>query len=230
MSSPSILAPCAPEDFPDIEQALREPNGLLAIGGDLSARRLLCAYRRGVFPWYSEGQPILWWSPDPRSVLFPRDLHVSRSLRRSLRRPDFELRVDTAFAEVLRACAAPRRRQDGTWITAGMMRAYEQLHGLGHAHSFEIWCGERLAGGLYGVSLGRVFFGESMFTRLRDASKVALYHLCGAGYELVDCQLPNEHLFRLGADLIPRARFAALLDRWCEAPAPPLPGARPRSV
>jgi len=195
-----------PERFPDAAYALREPNGLLAAGGDLSPRRLLAAYRQGIFPWYSSGQPILWWSPDPRGVLLPGDLKVSRSLRKSLR-GGYRVSLNRAFAEVMRRCAAPRPGQDGTWITAGMQRAYLRLHELGHAHSIECWHDDELTGGLYGVAIGAVFFGESMFSARRDASKVALHALCRSGFDLVDCQLPNEHLERLGARRMARQEF-----------------------
>ena len=216
-----------PGTFPDIESALIDPNGLLAIGGDLRPERLLCAYRRGIFPWYSDGQPILWWSPDPRAVLFPQRFHVSRSLRRMMKRRPFEITVDKDFLGVLRGCAAPRRDQNGTWITSAMASAFDRLHSLGHAHSVECWQDGTLAGGLYGVASGRVFFGESMFSAVSNASKLALAHLCSLGFELIDCQIPNTHLSRLGAEMIDRRDFAALLDGLCAAP-PVLPVA-PRS-
>lgn len=206
-----------PGAFPDIDTALEEPNGLLAIGGDLSAARLMCAYRRGIFPWYSDGQPILWWSPNPRAVLFPPRFHVSRSLAKLMRRRPFEISVDRSFEDVVRGCAAPRRDQEGTWITPGMGRAFARLHALGYAHSVECWQGDRLAGGLYGVAMGRVFFGESMFSAVPNASKIALAHLCGLGFEVIDCQIPNAHLTRLGAEMIHRSEFRSLLDRWCDA-------------
>lgn len=203
--------------FPPVEKALRDPNGLLAAGGDLAPQRLLEAYRRGIFPWYSEGQPILWWSPDPRAVLFPEHLHVSRSLRRSLNRRPFEITADQDFAAVIRACRdIPRPQGPGTWILPEMVRAYERLHALGRAHSIECRQDGRLVGGLYGVAIGRVFFGESMFSRVPDASKHALVHLARCGrYRLIDCQQPAPHLSALGAESIPRARFLALLERWC---------------
>lgn len=209
--------------FPDPSLAEREPNGLLAIGGDLSVPRLLNAYRAGIFPWYSEGQPILWWSPDPRTVLYPERLRISRSLRKTLRKDRFQATVDQAFARVVGACAAPRRGDPGTWITRSMMRAYERLAAAGAAHSVEIWEGGRLVGGLYGVALGRVFFGESMFSRATDASKAALVHLVDllmqAGYRLVDCQVYSEHLVSLGAEEVPRAEFGRCLAQWAdEAP------------
>ena len=207
-----------PDTFPDIESALVEPNGLLAIGGDLSPERLLCAYRQGIFPWYSEGQPILWWSPDPRVVLFPSRLKISKSLHKLLKQNPFEITLDRDFAAVVEGCAGPRPDQDGTWINSAMIEAYLRLHRLGHAHSVECWREGSLAGGLYGVAVGGVFFGESMFSAVSNASKVALAHLCGVGFELIDCQIPNAHLHRLGAELVPRKAFSALLARCCVAP------------
>jgi leucyl/phenylalanyl-tRNA--protein transferase len=199
--------------FPPIEHALREPNGLLAAGGDLSAARLLDAYFHGIFPWFSAGEPILWWSPDPRMVLLPPDLKVSRSLARRLRRREFEVRLDTAFADVMRACAEPRADGNGTWITAEMRAAYGRLHELGYAHSVESWVDGRLVGGLYGVAIGRMFYGESMFARKTDASKVALAHLARhverRGFGMIDCQMSTAHLASMGAREIPRTRFAA---------------------
>jgi len=206
--------------FPPLDKAIDEPNGLLAIGGDLTPTRLLNAYRQGVFPWYSSAQPILWWSPDPRLVLYPGRLHVSRSLRKSLRKP-FEVSLDRDFPGVIRACAAPRQDEDdpGTWITSEMMAAYIRLHRLGHAHSVEVWLEGELVGGLYGVAIGAVFFGESMFSRRRDASKIALVHLTRQladwGYRLIDCQVYSEHLVSLGAEEIPRKAFAHLLNQYC---------------
>jgi leucyl/phenylalanyl-tRNA--protein transferase len=203
--------------FPPIERAFVEPNGLLAAGGDLAPERILNAYRSGIFPWYSEGQPILWWSPDPRMVLYVDELKVSRSLRRAVEKQDFEIRVDTAFEAVIEACAAPRSRHGGTWITPAMVAAYVRLHRLGHAHSVEAWRGETLAGGLYGVSIGRMFFGESMFARETDASKVALVHLVAMlkrwDMPLIDCQQDTAHLARLGARPISRAMFADVVGR-----------------
>ena len=201
--------------FPPPEHA--EEDGLLAMGGDLRVERLLAAYRTGIFPWYSDGQPILWWSPDPRLVLFPDEFHCSRSLRRTLKRGTFEIRFDTAFEEVIEACAnAPRNYGDGTWITPGMRHAYTRLHELGFAHSVEAWRGGALAGGLYGLSLGACFFGESMFTRETDASKAALsalVTLCRAwNFAFIDCQVTNDHLLSLGAREIPRAAFLEQLE------------------
>jgi len=206
------------EDFPHPDQALRDPDGLLAIGGDLSSERLLAAYRRGIFPWFNEGQPILWWSPDPRAILLPRELHISRSLHRRLRRGTFSVSIDRAFAAVIAECAE-QRASTGTWITPEMRAAYLELHELGHAHSVETWLDGELAGGLYGVNLGKVFFGESMFSRSSDASKIALVGLVAQcrelGIELIDCQMPSAHLASLGSRLEPRARFLALLERYC---------------
>ena len=200
-------------EFPPLEHALDDPNGLIAIGGDLGPTRLLGAYRRGIFPWYSPGQPILWWSPDPRTVLAPGALHVARSLAKRARNAGFEVSFDRDFAAVIDACAAPRATDTGTWITEEMRAAYLNLHLLGHAHSIECRLDGQLCGGLYGVALGRVFFGESMFSRVRDASKVALLRLCAWlaawDYELIDCQIHTAHLASLGAREMPRREFAA---------------------
>ncbi len=204
------------DPFPPLEAALAEPRGLLAAGADLSPARLLDAYAHGVFPWFGAGDPILWWSPDPRMVLLPHELHVRRSLRKRLHQPGHEVRVDTAFREVISACSGPRRGQPGTWITPTMVEAYCTLHALGHAHSVETWIDDRLAGGLYGIAMGRVFFGESMFTREPDASKIAFVHLVrqleGWGFGLIDCQMRTDHLASFGAREIPRADFAARLS------------------
>ncbi|KAI5914349.1 leucyl/phenylalanyl-tRNA--protein transferase [Thauera sp. 2A1] len=204
--------------FPPVDQALDQPNGLLAAGGELSPRWLLEAYRHGIFPWFSEGEPILWWSPDPRLVLVPGDIRISRSLRKRLRRGEFDVRLDTAFAEVLAGCAAPRGMGTGTWITADMQAAYGEMHELGYAHSVECWQGGELVGGLYGMALGRAFFGESMFARVTDASKVALAHLAQLlalrDYAVIDCQMTTAHLQSLGAREISRAQFVAGLARW----------------
>lgn len=215
-----------PRAFPDVDVALEEPNGLLALGGDLSAPRLLYAYAHGIFPWYGEDQPILWWSPDPRMVLLPAELKVSRSLRRRLRRGDYRVTTNRAFRRVVEECAAPRATQTGTWIVPEMVEAYCRLHELGHAHSVESWHDGTLAGGLYGVAIGSVFFGESMFSREPDASKVALAHLCELGFALIDCQLPSEHLARLGARTVPRSDFCARVRELCQQPSPaPVPQA-----
>ncbi|GAB4178628.1 MAG: leucyl/phenylalanyl-tRNA--protein transferase [Rhodocyclaceae bacterium] len=205
--------------FPPVERALREPNGLLAAGGDLSPGRLLAAYAHGIFPWYAPGEPILWWSPDPRMVLFPDEFRVSRSLARTLARGRFAVRLDTAFAQVIAGCAAaPRPGQTGTWITREMQEAYLRLHRMGRAHSVEAWLDAELAGGLYGVAIGRVFFGESMFSRVSDASKVAAAHLARYleqhGYAVIDCQMSTPHLASLGAREIARSRFVAGLRSW----------------
>jgi leucyl/phenylalanyl-tRNA---protein transferase len=217
---PTLAPTDPPQALPPVSRALAEPNGLLAIGGSLSPDWLVHAYRHGAFPWFGRGQPILWWSPDPRAVLFPAEFRRSRSLRRSIGRRGYETRLDSAFNEVLAGCAAPRAGQPGTWITAAMRRAYVTLHGLGLAHSVETWREGRLVGGLYGVALGGVFFGESMFSRETDASKVALARLvdeCGArGVELVDCQQQTDHLATLGSRPIPRGEFTALLERLAD--------------
>ena len=212
-----------PDAFPPVDEALEDPDGLLCAGGDLSPERLLAAYRRGIFPWYAEGQPILWWSPDPRMVLFPDELRVTRSLRKSLRNRGYRVTFDQAFAEVVAQCAdSGTRASEGTWISPDMHRAYVELHALGHARSVEVWHGGKLVGGLYGIEIGRVFFGESMFSAMTDASKVALYHQVGAlrerGVELIDCQVASDHLFSLGARLIPRDDFIARIERACQAP------------
>jgi leucyl/phenylalanyl-tRNA---protein transferase len=219
------------DSFPPVSQALSEPNGLLAAGGDLRPERLLAAYARGIFPWYEEGQPILWWSPDPRAVLVPEALKVSRSLRRSLRNRGYGLGIDSAFAQVVAACAEPRRYGGGSWITADMARAYVRLHELGWAHSFESWHEGRLVGGLYGVAIGRAFFGESMFTRSVDASKVALVRavefLRARGFALVDCQVANAHTTSLGAIPMPRGVFVARLAELCVPAGAPERWSRP---
>ncbi len=219
---PCWLSPADPaQRFPDVSQAMRQPDGLLAAGGDLSSGRILAAYRRGIFPWYSEGQPILWWSPDPRTVLFPADLKISRSLRKRLNQQHFAVTLDKAFDEVIAACAEPRPQGEGTWITREMSDAYCRLHLEGFAHSVECWRDGRLVGGLYGIALGRVFFGESMFSRQSDASKVAFCHLVRQlrvwAFSLIDCQVYSPHLATLGAVEIPRSRFIRHLDTLCEA-------------
>ncbi len=218
-----------PDDpFPPLARAMRAPNGLLAAGADLSPRRLVEAYRQGIFPWFSEGEPVLWWSPDPRMVLFPAELKVSRSLGKTLRRGDFEVRADTAFREVMTACGQPRPGQDGTWITPEMIDAYSALHGAGIAHSVETWRGGELIGGLYGIALGRAFYGESMFSRAADASKIALVALVRQlqlwGFGMVDCQMKTRHLASLGAREIPRGEFTRRLQELVHYPAVPDPG------
>ena len=209
-------------------------NGLLAAGGDLTVERLLAAYGRGIFPWYGEGQPILWWSPDPRAVLWPDDLHISRSLGRTLRKSSFELRIDSAFDAVVAGCAAPRSYSSGTWITRDMAAAYGQLHRMGWAHSFETWRDDELVGGMYGVALGRVFFGESMFARATDASKVALVHavryLKDKQFALIDCQVASEHTMSLGATNIRRAQFLQLVEELCTPAGVPARWRRPADL
>lgn len=210
------------DPFPPVTRALREPNGLLAAGADLSPERLTDAYRHGIFPWYGEGQPLLWWSPNPRMVLFPKELKLSRSLKKRLRRRDYAIRVDRAFRDVMRACAAPRAGQSSTWITEEMIAAYETLHHRDLAHCVETWIDGELAGGLYGVALGRVFFGESMFARATDASKIALAHLVKQlerwNYGMIDCQMQTAHLASFGARGIPRADFMRKLPELVNYP------------
>ena len=208
--------------FPPLAKAMREPNGLLAAGGDLSADRLISAYRHGCFPWFQDGQPILWWSPDPRTVLFPEELHVSRSLAKLLRQQRYRVTFDQDFAAVIQACAEPRTYADGTWITRSMQEAYLQLHERGIAHSVEVWQEDQLVGGLYGLAMGQLFFGESMFSRADNASKVGFVtlvnHLRDAGFVLIDCQMPTNHLHSLGAHAISRAEFARYLARHLDQP------------
>ena len=210
------------EEFPDPENALSEPDGLLAVGGCLSPRRLLNAYRKGIFPWFNPGDPILWWCPDPRLVLVPGEIRISRSLRRTLRKMEFEVTFDQAFSEVIRACAGPRKTAPGTWITQHMMRAYANLHAIGHAHSVEAWHGSQLAGGLYGVTIGQTFFGESMFYVRSNASKVAFAvlaeNLTRWNYRLIDCQVKTDHLASFGAKQIPRKQFIESIERNCNQP------------
>ena len=209
--------------FPPLETALREPNGLLAAGGDLRPERLLAAYRHGCFPWYQEGQPLLWWSPDPRTVLFPDELHVSRSLRKRMRHGDYQATFDKAFTEVIQGCAGPRSYADGTWITTPMQDAYIRLHEMGVAHSVEVWQQGQLVGGLYGLAMGELFFGESMFSRATDASKVGFVTLVERlrewGFALIDCQMPTRHLESFGARSIPRAAFAEALAMHLDRPS-----------
>ncbi|MBM4189442.1 MAG: leucyl/phenylalanyl-tRNA--protein transferase [Betaproteobacteria bacterium] len=209
--------------FPPVEQARKDPDGLLAAGADLSVERLLAAYRQGIFPWFSAGQPILWWSPDPRMVLPTAGFRRHRSLRQRLARGGFDFRLDTAFVEVLRACAAPRATQPGTWIVPEMQAAYQRLHAAGHAHSAEVWIDGQLAGGLYGVAIGAMFYGESMFSRHTDASKMALALLCVGlaqqGCRLIDCQMQTPHLASLGAYPIARPDFLREVERAVMQPA-----------
>lgn len=211
--------------FPPVEQALTEPNGLLAAGGRLTPEWLIAAYRHGIFPWYSQGEPILWWSPNPRLVLQPAAIRITRSLRKTLRQRRFEVRFDTAFDAVVRECAAPREPGGGTWITAEIRAAYDRMHELGYAHSVECWQEGRLVGGLYGMAMGRAFFGESMFCRVSDASKVALAHLARFlerhNYAVIDCQMTTPHLLSMGAQEIGRSEFSTGLADWTREGLPP---------
>jgi len=217
-----LLDPAAPERFPDPRHALAEPNGLLAFGGDLSPRRLLAAYERGIFPWFNPGEPILWWSPDPRCVFDTATLKANRSLRRTLAGKAWRVSVDEAFVRVMRACAAPRAGQHGTWIGAAIIDAYASLHTQGHAHSVEVWDGSALVGGIYGVSVGRLFCGESMFSAHSGGSKVALVALAALlrewGFPLLDAQVSNPHLLGLGARELPRDAFLAQVRRLAAQP------------
>jgi leucyl/phenylalanyl-tRNA--protein transferase len=227
-SAPFWLNPENPDlSFPDVELALQEPDGLLAIGGDLSCERLLNAYANGIFPWYGPGQPILWWSPDPRLVLKPESLHVSRSLKKTLKKGLFRVTLDEAFESVIGYCAGARNNTSGTWITPEMSAAYLELHRRGYAHSVECWRDQQLVGGLYGVSIGRVFFGESMFAHASDASKVALATLAAQlqrwDFPLIDCQVHTRHLESLGATSLSRREFTARLHHTCALPPPPAP-------
>ena len=223
----TVLDPNNPEQkFPSISQALSIPDGLLAVGGCLSKTRLLNAYRQGIFPWNSPDEPILWWSPDPRLVLFPDKLLVSHSLDKTLRKQVFQVTTDQAFVDVITACAQSRKEEQGTWITEGIFEAFCELHHSGHAHSIEVWLDGKLVGGLYGIAMGQVFFGESMFHTATDASKVAFVSLVERlkdwGYKVVDCQVSTRHLMNLGAEEIPRIEFATLLDQYCDQPHYPL--------
>lgn len=213
------------EPFPALTAALAEPNGLLAAGGELSTARLIDAYCHGIFPWFSPGQPILWWSPDPRMVLMPPELKVTRSLAKALRNRQYEVRADTAFGTVIESCAAPRAERKGTWISAEMGDAYCALHEMGIAHSIETWIDGELAGGLYGVAIGRMFYGESMFTRAPDASKIALVHLVRQlarwQFGMIDCQMYTAHLASLGGREIPRADFMRKLQELVNYPHVP---------
>ena len=215
------------EPFPPVETALAEPNGLLCAGLDLSPARILDAYRHGIFPWFNPGEPVLWWSPDPRMVLVPAEVKVARSLRQRIRRGGYEIRVDTHFREVMLACAEPREGQSGTWISRPMLEAYSRLHELGYAHSVETWMDGELAGGLYGMAIGRMFYGESMFSRRTDASKLALVHLCRQlkawGFGLIDCQMETAHLASMGAKPIPRHDFIREMQRLLELEPVPSP-------
>jgi len=228
MSIPWLDPRDAQGAFPPVDTALRHPDGLLAAGGDLSVPRLLRAYRSGIFPWYETGQPILWWSPDPRTVLLPHGIRIRRSLRKRLRNRPWQVTFDRDFRRTMTACAGPRPYADGTWITQDMLGAYLRLHAAGHAHSVEVWDEEgHLIGGLYGVAIGRVFFGESMFSRESDASKVALVHLArhldAWGYPLIDCQLSSPHVLSLGAVPVTRNEFISFLERYCPLDGHPSP-------
>ncbi len=217
-----ILRVGGDEAFPAVETALRDPNGLLAAGGDLYPERLLRAYTQGIFPWFSPGEPLLWWSPDPRMVFATQAMHVPRRLARWLRGCDWRLAADNDFTGVMRACAAPRDGHSGTWITSAMLGAYEQLHALGHAHSVEVYAGETLVGGIYGVAVGRMFYGESMFSRASHASKVALLALAWRlrewGWPLIDAQVSSDHLQTLGAQELPRRAFCARIAELVSQP------------
>lgn len=233
MTSLAWLAPGQP--FPPTRQALDDPAGLLAAGGDLSVDTLLRAYRAGIFPWYSDDQPILWWTPDPRLVLFPGDFHLSRRLRRTLTHSRWRYSLNTAFEQVVRLCATtPRHGQRGTWITADMARAYQRLHQAGHAHSLEIWQGDDLVGGIYGVRIGRVFFGESMFSLVSNASKAAMATLCRLHdelqFDLLDCQVESAHLLSLGATSLARADFEQHLARLTSVATPAWPVRAPAEL
>jgi leucyl/phenylalanyl-tRNA---protein transferase len=204
--------------FPDVSLAEIEPNGLLAVGGDLSPQRIINAYLQGIFPWFSEGEPILWWSPDPRTVLYPEKIKVSRSLRKTLRKQQFQVSFDHDFKGVIKACSEPRDSSPGTWLIPEMIDAYHRQHELGLAHSVEVWQDGSLVGGLYGMAIGAVFFGESMFSRVPDSSKIALVHLShsllGWGYKMIDCQVYTQHLASLGAEEVPRHTFCHNLTQW----------------
>ncbi len=219
---PVWLDPNHNDAFPHPEQALTEPDGLLAVGGDLSAQRIINAYRQGIFPWYNPGEPILWWSPNPRAVLFPEQLHLSKSLKKIIRQGVFTTTIDQAFSQVISNCAqTPRHGQTGTWITDEMQQAYIKLHNQGIAHSAECWQDGQLVGGLYGLSLGKVFFGESMFAHKSNASKVAFVHLVDElvkkHYAIIDCQVTTEHLLSLGTQEIPRKEFLKLLKQYTQS-------------
>ena len=217
-----FLGPTDP--FPPVEQALTHPDGLLAAGGTLTMKRLVDAYSRGIFPWFNDGDPVLWWSPDPRTVLVPSRMHISHSLKKRLKKNRFIITIDAAFARVLDGCAAPREEDSGTWLTGQMRRAYTSLHIAGLAHSIEVWMDGELAGGVYGVAIGRMFFGESMFSRRTDASKIAMARLAAQlnrwQFPLIDCQLETDHLMSLGAEPMPRTEFVRDVQRLVQQPEP----------
>lgn len=213
-----------PEDltFPPVDSALSEPDGLLAVGGDLTPERIIAAYQKGIFPWFNPGDPILWWSPNPRTVILPEHFHISRSLNKALKKEIYRVTFDNFFEDVMRACAAPRTYADGTWISEDIIEGYTSLHRQGFAHSVEVWQGNQLVGGLYGIALGRVFFGESMFSRADNASKFGFAHLVHQlrewNFQLIDCQIANDHLFSLGATEIPREEFQKMLLKFAHEP------------
>ena len=213
-----LLSATDKTSFPDVNYALEEPNGLLAFGGDLSVERLVSAYHNGIFPWFSQGEPILWWSPDPRTVLYLDDIHVSRSLKKFIRKNNLSITVDNAFNEVIQACAEPRLQQKETWILPEMIDAYSELHKAGYAHSIEVWQNDKLVGGLYGVALGQLFFGESMFSRIPNGSKIALFFLAKQlyrwGFRFIDCQVYSNHLESMGAISIPRDQFISEVNQY----------------
>lgn len=215
------------EDFPPVDDALDDPPGLLAVGGDLRPERLLAAYARGIFPWYDDSSPLLWWSPDPRMVLKPAAIHVSRSLAKTIRQGGFSVSMDQAFTQVIHQCATLRADCEGTWITEEMQQAYIELHSLGHAHSVEVWQGSTLCGGLYGIAMGKLFFGESMFSLKANASKIAFVALARQteawGYQWIDCQMPTDHLMSMGAAEMSRQDFQEVLRRWAHVPGHPAP-------
>lgn len=222
MTSPYLLDAYNKTDFPDVELALTEPDGLLAVAGDLSIERLVAAYQQGIFPWYSEGQPILWWSPDPRMVLKPNEVKISRSLAKTIRKKNFQITIDHDFENVIIACSQPRLEkgslQTETWILDDMISAYKKMHKAGYAHSVECWLDDELVGGLYGIAIGKVFFGESMFSKIPDASKTAFVYLSKQleqwDFKLIDCQVYTSHLESLGASMIPRKQFITLLKQY----------------
>lgn len=225
MSLPWLKAD--PHWFPPTQTAMAEPNGLLAAGGDLSPPRLLTAYQKGIFPWYSEGQPILWWSPNPRVVFLPDKIHISSSMKKFMRKCAWQIRINTAFTQILAQCAAPRRNSNGTWLLSDMQQAYTTLHKMGFAHSIEVWEENELVGGLYGIALGRIFFGESMFSCAPNGSKVALIALGAllksAEFALIDCQVGNPHLSSMGAVTLARLEFEAILRQNTTLPPTPWP-------
>ena len=206
------------KDFPDVNCSLNNPNGLLAIGGDLSINRLLAAYKKGIFPWFNEGQPILWWSPNPRCVMKPNEMHISRSLSKHLRSKKFIITYNQNFKNVINECSSNRNNND-TWLTNSMIEAYINLHNSGYAHSVECWHDQKLVGGLYGVAMGKIFFGESMFSKESDASKISLVYLsrrlCEMRFKIIDCQISSDHLLKLGAKLISRKKFTKILINYC---------------